>query len=76
MDFEPISDACGPVHRGKLKILISPPCLISHNAALPSVTVRGEKEAKKSTEISLAVPSIGLLNMEPLLVAQLWSLPL
>lgn len=80
MVFEPISDACGPVHKGEVEDYYIPPCLISRdNAALPSapsVTVWGEKEAKKGTEISLAAPSVGLLNMEPSLVTHLWSLPL
>lgn len=63
--------------KGKLKLLISHPVVSYATAPLPSapsVAVQGEK-AKNGPEISLAVPSVGLLTVEPPVLSQLWCLP-
>lgn len=63
--------------KGKLKLLIPHPVVSYATAPLPStpsVAVQGEK-AKNGPEISLAVPSVGLLTVEPPVLSQLWSLP-
>lgn len=74
MVFECVSDACGPAHKGEVKGVNIPPCLISHDSAAlpsaPSVALWGKKKARKDTEISVTVPNVGL-NMETLTVAQL-----
>ena len=60
--------------KGKLKIVISHPVVSYANAPLPStpsVAVQGEKEAQNGPEISLAVPSVGLLTVKPPILSQL-----
>lgn len=61
--------------KGKLKLLISHPVVSYATAPLPyAPSVQGEK-AKNGPEVSLAVPSVGFLTVEPPVLSQLWSLP-